>query len=183
MNLNVLQRRLLRDVLEVGNALPLVITGGCAVQAHGLVDRESHDIDVATQSLVPMDKLADLLVTGLTERGWEVRVLGISTLFANFMVTDPRLGEECQVDILRESFSRPPDSTPYGPVLAFDDVIGTKVRALTFSLEGLANRLNGCLWFDDEEFFAYGLTEEDLAELRRWALGWAEDIRRRMFWP
>ena len=50
MNLNDLHRRLLRDVLEIGNALPFVITGGYAVQAHGLVDRLSQDIDVATES-------------------------------------------------------------------------------------------------------------------------------------
>jgi hypothetical protein len=46
MNLNDLHRRLLQDVLEVGNDFPLVITGGYAVQAHGIVDR----LDVATKS-------------------------------------------------------------------------------------------------------------------------------------
>jgi len=35
MNLNDLHRRLLQDVLEIGNALPFVITGGYAVQARG----------------------------------------------------------------------------------------------------------------------------------------------------
>jgi len=50
MNLNDLHRRLLRDVLEIGNKLPLVITGGYAVQAHRLVDRFSRDIDMATDS-------------------------------------------------------------------------------------------------------------------------------------
>jgi hypothetical protein len=38
MNLNGLHRRLLQDVLEIGNDLPFVITGGYAVQAHGIVD-------------------------------------------------------------------------------------------------------------------------------------------------
>jgi hypothetical protein len=46
MNLNDLHRRLLRDVLEIGNALPLVITGGYAVQAHHIVERFSRDIDM-----------------------------------------------------------------------------------------------------------------------------------------
>ena len=55
MNLNALHRRLLQDVLEIGNAFPFVITGGYAVQAHGLVDRWSRDIDVATNSPVPGD--------------------------------------------------------------------------------------------------------------------------------
>lgn len=54
MNMNDLHRRLLRDVLEVGNDLPFVLAGGYAVQAHGIVDRLSRDIDVATNSSVPM---------------------------------------------------------------------------------------------------------------------------------
>jgi hypothetical protein len=44
MSLTDLHRRLLQDVLEIGNAFPLVITDGYAVQAHGLVDRMSRDI-------------------------------------------------------------------------------------------------------------------------------------------
>lgn len=130
MNLNDLHRRLLRDVLEVGNDLPFVITGGYAVQAHGIVDRLSRDIDVATNSPIPMETLASRLMDGLTERGWQVRVIGIDPVSARFMVTDPELGEDCEVDILKEGFTWPPIDTPYGPVLSMDDVIGTKVRAL-----------------------------------------------------
>jgi predicted nucleotidyltransferase component of viral defense system len=130
MNLNDLHRRLLQDVLEVGNDLPFVITGGYAVQAHGIVDRLSRDIDVATNSSIPMEILASRLIEGLTGRGWQVHVVGIEPVSARFMVTDPELGEDCEVDILKEGFNWPPIDTPYGPVLSFDDVIGTKVRAL-----------------------------------------------------
>lgn len=38
MNLTGLHRRLLADVLAVGGTYPLALTGGYAVQAHGLVD-------------------------------------------------------------------------------------------------------------------------------------------------
>ena len=62
MNLNDLHRRLLQDVLEIGNAFPLVITGGYAVQAHGLVDRLSRDIDVATG--LSDDEIANLRQLG-----------------------------------------------------------------------------------------------------------------------
>jgi hypothetical protein len=72
MNLNALHRRLLQDVLEIGNAFPFVITGGYAVQAHGLVDRWSRDIDVATNSPVPMAALAEHLVAGLVDGGYEL---------------------------------------------------------------------------------------------------------------
>lgn len=130
MNMSDLHRRLLQDVLEVGNDLPFVITGGYAVQAHGIVDRPSRDIDVATDSSIPMEILASRLIEGLTERGWTVRVIGIEPVSARFMVAGAEFGQDCEVDILKEGFNRPPIDTPYGPVLALDDLIGTKVRAL-----------------------------------------------------
>ena len=83
MNLNDLHRRLLRDVLEIGNALPFVITGGYAVQAHGLVDRLSQDIDVATESFQSMDKIASMVVDGLATRGWRERVIGWKAAFTS----------------------------------------------------------------------------------------------------
>lgn len=215
MNLNALHRRLLQDVLEIGNAFPFVITGGYAVQAHGLVDRLSRDIDVATNSSIPMTSLAEHLVAGLAERGWQVRVIGVDPVSARFMVTDPGTGEDCEVDILKEGFNRPPEVTPWGPVLAIDDVIGTKVRTLAdrgyprdlvdihaasrirsqgeleylgkrcawdeFSLEGLATRLSSVQWRADEEFSAYGLSGDEIADLRRWALAWSDDINRRLY--
>jgi hypothetical protein len=98
MNLNDLHRRLLRDVLEIGNALPFVITGGYAVQAHGLVDRLSQDIDVATNSFQSMEEIASVLVEGLIAHGWQVHVIGIEPVSARFMITDPELGEQCEVD-------------------------------------------------------------------------------------
>jgi hypothetical protein len=137
VNLNVLHRRLLQDVLEIGNSLPLVITGGCAVQAHQLVDRLSRDIDVATDSGIPMGDIAADVALGLTARGWDVRVIGVDPRSARMMAT----GEQCELDILREVFSQPPAVTPYGPVLALYDVIGTKVRALAG--RGLPRDLRG----------------------------------------
>jgi hypothetical protein len=215
MNLTALHRRLLQDVLEIGNAFPFVIAGGYAVQAHGLVDRLSRDIDVATNSSVSMASLADDLIAGLTERGWQVRVIGVDPISARFMVTDPETREDCEVDVLKEGFNRPPEATPYGPVLALDDVIGTKVRALAdrgyprdlvdihaasrirsqggleslgrrcawdeFSLEGLAIRLSSVQWRDDDEFSVYGLSGDEIADLRSWAQAWSDDINRRLY--
>ena len=100
-------------------------------------------------------------------------------------------------------------------MLALDDVIGTKVRALAdrgyardlvdihaaarirsqheleslgrrcawdeFNLEGLANRLSSVQWRADEEFSAYGLSDDEIAHLRGWALAWSDDINRRLY--
>jgi hypothetical protein len=130
MNLNVLHRRLMQDVLEIGNNLPLVITGGYAIQAHQLVDRPSRDLDVATDSDIPMEDIAAAILAGLTARGWDIHIVGVDPRSARMTATDPATNEQCELDILKEVFNYPAAVTPYGPVLALYDVIGTKVRAL-----------------------------------------------------
>ncbi|MFK4123678.1 nucleotidyl transferase AbiEii/AbiGii toxin family protein [Streptomyces longwoodensis] len=130
MNLSNLHRRLLADVLAIGTPYPLVLTGGYAVQAHGLVDRLSQDIDVATENPAPMIDIVRDLARGLAERGWRVGVIGVDPLSARLLVTSSDTGEECEVDVLKENLWSGPITTPHGPVLALDDVIGTKVRAL-----------------------------------------------------
>lgn len=130
MNLNDLHRRLLADVLDIGTPYPLVITGGYAVQAHGLVNRLSQDLDVATENPAPMAEIIRTVGDSLVQRGWTVRHIETDPLSARLLITDPATGEECEVDILKEAFWAPPTVTEYGPVLSLDDVIGTKVRAL-----------------------------------------------------
>ncbi|MGW7102495.1 nucleotidyl transferase AbiEii/AbiGii toxin family protein [Streptomyces sp. NPDC054838] len=130
MKLSGLHRRLLAAVIDIGAPYPLVLTGGYAVQAHGLVDRLSQDLDVATENPAPMAEIVAGLGQGLAGRGWRVRVIDVDALSARLMVADPATGEECEVDVLKEHFWTPPAQTEYGPVLAFDSVIGTKVRAL-----------------------------------------------------
>ncbi|MFF4185803.1 nucleotidyl transferase AbiEii/AbiGii toxin family protein [Streptomyces sp. NPDC001691] len=130
MNLTDLHRRLLADVLTIGTPYPLVITGGYAVQAHGLVDRLSQDLDVATESPAPIADIVRTVCDGLAARGWGVRRIETGALSGRLIAGDPASGEECELDILKEAFWAPPAVTEYGPVLALDDVIGTKVRAL-----------------------------------------------------
>ncbi|MFF9012392.1 nucleotidyl transferase AbiEii/AbiGii toxin family protein [Streptomyces sp. NPDC014870] len=125
-----LHTRLLADVIALGSPYPLVLTGGYAVRAHRLVNRPSQDLDVATENPAPMADIAAALCSGLKARGWKVQALETAPLSARFTVTDPVTGQDCEVDILKEIFWRPVAQSPYGPVLAEEDVIGTKVRAL-----------------------------------------------------
>ncbi|MGK5446687.1 nucleotidyl transferase AbiEii/AbiGii toxin family protein [Streptomyces radiopugnans] len=214
MNLTPLHQRLLADIIDLGSPYPLVLTGGYAVQAHGLVERFSRDLDVATENPAPMDEIVASLTVGLTARGWRTTHVQTDPLSGRFLVTDPETGEECEVDVLKEPFWAPPTQTPYGPVLSLDDVIGTKVRALAdrgtardlidvqaasrhrstadletlgrrraheeFSLEDLRDRLIGANWYEDEDYTAYGLTSEQIEELKRWAMEWAEDLEARI---
>ncbi|MFC8426816.1 nucleotidyl transferase AbiEii/AbiGii toxin family protein [Streptomyces sp. NPDC057236] len=127
-----LHARLLADVLAIGSPYPLVITGGYAVQAHELLARPSQDLDVATENPAPMNEIVRTLTDGLTARGWQADVIEVAPLSARLNVRDIRsdVQETCEVDVLKEVFFRPVASSAYGPVLAEEDVIGTKVRAL-----------------------------------------------------
>ncbi|MFE1873852.1 DUF6545 domain-containing protein [Streptomyces sp. NPDC059496] len=49
-----LHRRLLASVIDIGTPYPLVIAGGYAIQAHGLVERFRQDLDVATANPAPL---------------------------------------------------------------------------------------------------------------------------------
>jgi predicted nucleotidyltransferase component of viral defense system len=214
VKLTGLHRRLLADVLAVGTPYPLALTGGYAVQAHGLVARLSQDLDVATENPEPMAEIAATLRAGLEERGWQVRELKAEPLSARLIVADPDSGEECEVDVLKETLWHPPVQTEYGLVLSLEDVVGTKVRALadrglardlvdvraaadrwsrpeleelgrrhapdTFDLTDLQARLVGAEWIDDREFAAYGVDDEAISGLRRWAQEWADDIAERL---
>ena len=48
-----------------------------------------------------------------------------------------------------------------------------------FALADLADRLEAVELRDDRTFYGYGLDDAQIAEVRRWALGWTTDIRAR----
>jgi hypothetical protein len=59
------------------------------------------------------------------------------------------------------------------------EALGRRHARDAFDLTDLQARLGGADWIDDTEFAAYGL-DDDTAELRRWALSWAEGIAERL---
>ncbi|MFI6037467.1 nucleotidyl transferase AbiEii/AbiGii toxin family protein [Streptomyces sp. NPDC051315] len=123
-------RRLLADLLDVGAYYPLALAGSYAVQAHGLVERVSQDVDVATENPADMEDIAATVRAGLEARGWLVRSSGTDPLSARLFVTDPATREECEVNVVKEVLWRPPVPTELGLALSLEDVVGTKVRAL-----------------------------------------------------
>lgn len=125
--------RLLTDLVTVGARYPLVLAGDCAVRAHALLTEAAREasLELATENPEPMDQIAAMVRYGLTQRGWRVRPLETDPLSARLLVTDPDTAEEATVDLLKETFWRPPVMTDLGPALSLDDLIGTKVRALT----------------------------------------------------
>lgn len=123
-------RRLLADALELGSPYGLALMGGYAIQAHGLVSRPSQDLDFATVHPAGMPEIITALTNGLTARGWDITVIDVRPLKARFLATAPATGDACEVDVLKEALWRAPVTLDIGPVLALEDLIGTKVRAL-----------------------------------------------------
>jgi hypothetical protein len=118
VNLSDLHRRLLSDVLAIGAVYPLGITGGYAVQAHGLVDRLSQDLDVATENPAPMEEITRTVNAGLTARGWEVRKIGMDPLSGRLVSrTLPAVSSVRSTSSRRPSGARPrhPSTAPSSP--------------------------------------------------------------------
>lgn len=205
-----LHERLLRIGFHAGPDLGLVLAGGYALAAHDLVHRPSRDIDFATATSVPLPEVADRLAHAYRAAGFKSDIVEVTPRMARLLVHDD--SNACEVDLLKEAIG-PPAQLRVGPVLALDDAIGLKVRALheraahrdfidikaanarltwpemeragarhtaEFSLAELADRLGSIDERDDRGFASYGLDETDIAELRRWAAAWADDINRRL---
>ncbi|MCC5477091.1 nucleotidyl transferase AbiEii/AbiGii toxin family protein [Streptomyces sp. NPDC059680] len=130
MNVPEPHHRLLADVVTAGGPYGLVLAGGYALQAHGLVARPHANLDFATESSEGMDRIAAAVGAALEARGRQVRTGAVSALTAQLTVTDPPTGEPCALALHKEAFWQPPDLTAYGPALSLEDAVGTKIRAL-----------------------------------------------------
>jgi hypothetical protein len=170
-------------VIALAPPNPLVLTGSCAVRAHHLVNRSSQDLDDAIENPAPMADMAATLRAGLECRGRQLHALATALLSARFTVTDPATEQACEVDLPEEEFWRPVAQNLYGPVLAEEDVIGTKVRFLAdrraargirpppcprpLESEDRQANLAGAEWTDGQAFAAYGLDDATISRSPR----------------
>ncbi|MFI8088457.1 nucleotidyl transferase AbiEii/AbiGii toxin family protein [Streptomyces sp. NPDC086080] len=128
---DAVHERLVGDLLAAGTPYGLVLAGGDAVRAHGLVDaRVSRGVDLATEHPAAMAEIAGAVRAGLERRGWAVRSQEADPLAARLAVGEPASGTECRVDLRKEVLWRPAVETRAGPALSLEDLIGTAVRAL-----------------------------------------------------
>ncbi len=207
-----LHRELARIAFAAGADLGLMLAGGYAIRAHGLTERPSGDLDLATSASIGLATIVGRLSDAFRRGGFEVQLIESNPRTARLQVT--RGAEVCEVDLLKEAVG-PPALFELGPVLTLDDAVGLKVRPLAdralhrdfidvhaaavkagytwpdleslgarhspnWSLADLADRLYAIELRDDVTFAAYGLTNDEIDELRRWACAWADDIRSRL---
>ncbi|MGN5379452.1 nucleotidyl transferase AbiEii/AbiGii toxin family protein [Streptomyces lasalocidi] len=122
--------RLLADVVTAGGPYGLVLVGGYALQAHGLLHRPHANLDFATESAGDLRSVTGAVAAALEARGRRVRTGSVGVLTAQLAVTDPESGDECALALHKEAFWQPPELTEYGPALSLADAVGTKIRAL-----------------------------------------------------
>lgn len=75
MEMPDLHRRVLDAALEMCGAHGLVLAGGYAMRAHGLVDRASQDLDFATFTAASLDEATDDLAGAYRAAGFLVERL------------------------------------------------------------------------------------------------------------
>jgi hypothetical protein len=68
-----LHERLLQVAVAADPDLGLMLAGGYALSAHGILDRPSRDVDLATATSVPMDSVVERLVTAFEDAGYQAQ--------------------------------------------------------------------------------------------------------------
>ncbi|WP_344969678.1 nucleotidyl transferase AbiEii/AbiGii toxin family protein [Streptosporangium fragile] len=203
------QQRMMEAALPVCARFGLVLAGGYAMNAHGLTDRPSDDLDFATAAETPLPEVAHGVAEVFRAAGLDVTLVDVTPRMGRLVVSDPVTGQSCEFDLLREAFQRQPVIVGDVSVVSLDDAVGLKMRALherslardvidiasvshlygfrelehlarlhneEFSLAELVMRLEFVDLIADEDFEAYGLDEERIMEIRRFACAWVEDI-------
>ena len=125
--------RLAEIGLRVAGRYGFALAGGYAVQAHGILERPSEDVDLFTAWERRGDFAAavEAVVDGYRAGGYSVEVIQQFETFARLAVADPALpNRPYRVELAANWRSLPPVMMDIGPVLHMDDVVAGKMSAL-----------------------------------------------------
>ncbi|MFC4005611.1 nucleotidyl transferase AbiEii/AbiGii toxin family protein [Nonomuraea purpurea] len=123
--------RLARIALAAAAEHGFALAGGYAVQAYGVLQRPSEDIDLFTSSL--RDDFAEgvgKICAAYAAQGFTVKVDLDSPQFVRLGVSDPAISRTSKVELATDLRSHPPVTMEIGPVVHLEDVAGGKVEAL-----------------------------------------------------
>jgi hypothetical protein len=127
-----LQERLVQlglfSLAEFGFAL----AGGYALQAHGLVDRLSEDVDLFTDRWDPQEfaRAVRTVSAAYIQAGLAVTVIRQAETFARLQVSDPSSGQEGSVDLAADIRVGPLVQLSGEPVIAEGDAVANKTAAV-----------------------------------------------------
>ena len=128
MSLSELQRRVATIVLSLPEASGFALAGGAALILHGLVNRETRDLDCFGPSVEAVDELAPAAVAALRDAGFEVSSEQANAGFVRLRVSS--CDGESLVDLGFDPATLPLMRTDLGAVRALADLAGDKLLAL-----------------------------------------------------
>lgn len=126
--LTPLQRQIRQVVASLPDSEDLALAGGGALIVHGVVDRETRDLDFFSGSAEEVDRLLPSVEKALRDVSLVVERLRVAEGFAQLSVTSG--SDQTTVDLAWDPRLFPPTATPEGPVLAEEEVAAGKVLAL-----------------------------------------------------
>jgi hypothetical protein len=108
------------------------LAGGYAVQAHGLLERPSEDVDlfttIAAEQAFP--EAVRAAIAAYRAADLEVELLVENDSYARLTVHEPSSGRNSKVELGIDWRQYPPTVLDIGPVLSRDDAVANKVCAL-----------------------------------------------------
>lgn len=125
--------RLAQIGLQVAGRYGFALAGGYAVQAHGILERPSEDIDLFTawERRSDFATAVDAVIGAYRTSGYTVEVTQQFETFARLAVTDPGEPDRpYKVELAANWRALPPVIMDIGPVLHADDVVAGKMSAL-----------------------------------------------------
>ena len=129
--LTPLQRQIRQIVGSLPDSEDLALAGGGALIVHGIVDRETRDLDFFSNSPEEVDRLLPSVEQALRDDSLVVERLRVAGGFAQLSVTSA--SETTTIDLAWDPRLLPPTVTTEGPVLAEEEVAAGKV--LAYSVE------------------------------------------------
>jgi len=119
--------------LRAASRYGFALAGGYAVQAHGILDRPSEDVDLFTawERRGDFATAVDAVVDSYRAEGYAVEVVRQFETFAQLAVTDSTAPDRSyKIELAANWRSLPPVIMDVGPVLHIDDVVAGKMSAL-----------------------------------------------------
>lgn len=111
----------------------LALAGGYAINAHGIGDRPSADVDLFMDwhQRADFPQAVDLVLTALSDHGYAVTVVARNETYARLQIDERgRADEPLKMELSADWRTHPPVSLAIGPVLHRDDAVANKMCAL-----------------------------------------------------
>ena len=126
--LSELQQEIVAIVVDSTSDQQFALAGGAALILKGLVDRQTRDLDFFAREPEAVDRVVESVDDALRAAGMSTRRLIEASGFVRIEVS--RGGEVCERDLGVDARIRREEPTPFGSVLATEELAADKTLAL-----------------------------------------------------